>query len=1012
MKTSQTFLRLASLALLLVSMTKAPAQTAADVTGPDGIVYPDWRYAGVPGGIPTNLVVRTSITAQPAYPGDIALALEQAAALASAAGGGVVTIPAGTYDLHRPVLITQSNVVLRGAGKTLTKFIFRYQPQNVSFYKPVDGASVTKNGWIEIHANPVNLTAITLSSGGVQIAKVPTQNGMFSLTSSGTACIKKVGAGMKILSAIADYSDGTQVLNHIVVNLINGTDPNPYHVPLQLGAINFYGPGEIAPQHLLTVDGVRGDTTLTVAAGHGFTVGDTIQLIAPATPAWNASIQNACPSQDFRQYLYEVTAVSGNLITINQPLRIDYPVADGSFTEKFIPIKGCGVEDFTLEQDFNIRTNGITFSKASGCWAKGMAVNKTGRNPLYFLAAKWCEMRDCTFDDQWTSVSYVGWERAYDCLMENITTRSIRHAPLVQWSAAGNVIRNSAFYDSDAHWHAGWSNENLFEQCLIESNFGGGSYGYGMYSTPPYDASHGPNGPRNVVYNNDVTSPLSAVWLGGQNRGWIFRYNRFASDSGRGIFAQMSSSDHIIRNNVFAMRNGINGIWLEDNTCTGIQLIDNQFAGTASVAEIVGGAAGVATAQGNTASDYLTPLTFTNGGFESALTGWNTGTSNGMMQASSAAAYQGSAGLRITDASATQGGTMSSQTIPVQPGKGYMVRFWARTLSGTDAKSVMVYLYYFDAASKKISSLPSAVPLYSFWSKNGVEQVAPPNAAKAQVVIASSTTAAVTMDLDAFEFGQVPYEIANNSFESGTLALWSNAGDNGMSAVVRGAAKSGAFGLRVTDNSTTNRSNLSSTALPVTVGNTCQVRFWAKIGSGTGLSVDFQFFNSVGTNVGTASRLVPTLNDEWRQYVLRAVVPAGATTVSVNVRSSTADQVTADLDDFTYSEVAPRPIATVPSIYLWQRNGSSPAAPAGMTTTGSYKKIHLNWAPVSGATSYTIKRSANAVGPFTTLIAGHPTTSHTDFIGLMGATYYYTVSAVNGSGESGNSNVAGATTVP
>ncbi len=26
--------------------------TPADVPGPDGIVYPDWRYAGVPGGIP------------------------------------------------------------------------------------------------------------------------------------------------------------------------------------------------------------------------------------------------------------------------------------------------------------------------------------------------------------------------------------------------------------------------------------------------------------------------------------------------------------------------------------------------------------------------------------------------------------------------------------------------------------------------------------------------------------------------------------------------------------------------------------------------------------------------------------------------------------------------------------------------------------------------------------------------------------------------------------------------
>ena len=31
--------------------------TAADVVGPDGVVYPDWRYAGIPGGIPSVPVV-------------------------------------------------------------------------------------------------------------------------------------------------------------------------------------------------------------------------------------------------------------------------------------------------------------------------------------------------------------------------------------------------------------------------------------------------------------------------------------------------------------------------------------------------------------------------------------------------------------------------------------------------------------------------------------------------------------------------------------------------------------------------------------------------------------------------------------------------------------------------------------------------------------------------------------------------------------------------------------------
>ena len=64
--------------------------------------------------------------------------------------------------------------------------------------------------------------------------------------------------------------------------------------------------------------------------------------------------------------------------------------------------------------------------------------------------------------------------------MENVETRKMRHAPLFQWAASGNVIRKSLFRESDGQWHAGWCNENLFEQCRIESVADHGSYGLGL----------------------------------------------------------------------------------------------------------------------------------------------------------------------------------------------------------------------------------------------------------------------------------------------------------------------------------------------------------------------------------------------------------------------------------------------------------------------------------------------------------------------------------------------------
>src|SRR5690606_31997567 len=134
-------------------------------------------------------------------------------------------------------------------------------------------------------------------------------------------------------------------------------------------------------------------------------------------------------------------------------------------------------------------------------------------------------------------------------LMENVTTYDMRHAPVYQWSSSGNVIRNSIFHNSDAQWHAGWTNENLFEGLVVESSQDGGSYGNGMWSSGPEDVGHGPNGPRNVIYNCNITSSKGGVWMGGMNEAWLFLYNRFVVGRGPAILAKAASFDHIIQGN-------------------------------------------------------------------------------------------------------------------------------------------------------------------------------------------------------------------------------------------------------------------------------------------------------------------------------------------------------------------------------------------------------------------------------------------------------------------------------
>ena len=323
-------------------------------------------------------------------------------------------------------------------------------------------------------------------------------------------------------------------------------------------AITFSGQGFAGPKLLLAADGKRGDMQLELQSVEGLAAGDCLLIDGPATDRWKALTQNVCKWGTYRRYEVVIEAVEGNTVRIGQPLRIEFPVIDGSYVQKIVPIQRCGVEDLYIEQTENLWISTVVFSHGWNCWARGVTVRKCGRFPVYGSMAKWCEIRDCVVDDAWFKggggTAYAGWEHSWDCLMDGIETFKLRHAPLVQWAASGCVIRNGTFHESDGQWHAGWTNENLFENCVIDGTTGNGAYGFGMWGSPPNDDAHGPNGPRNVVYNCDVRSPKAGLWMGGMNENWLILYNRFVVNQGQGVAAQTASFDHIIRGNVFVLK--------------------------------------------------------------------------------------------------------------------------------------------------------------------------------------------------------------------------------------------------------------------------------------------------------------------------------------------------------------------------------------------------------------------------------------------------------------------------
>src|SRR5262245_12347223 len=91
---------------------------------------------------------------------------------------------------------------------------------------------------------------------------------------------------------------------------------------------------------------------------------------------------------------------------------------------------------------------------------------------------------------------------------------------------------------------------------------------------------------------------------------------------------------------------------------------------------------------------------------------------------------------------------------------------------------------------------------------------------------------------------------------------------------------------------------------------------------------------------------------------------------------------------------------------------TAPSAPTGLAATAGNAQVSLSWTASAGATTYKVKRSTTAGGPYAEIQAGVTATRFTNTGLTNGTAYFYVVTAVNNVGESGNSNQASATPTP
>ncbi|HBE00848.1 MAG: hypothetical protein A2096_02595 [Spirochaetes bacterium GWF1_41_5] len=579
--------------------------TASDVIGPDGVIYPNWTYAGVEKGIPV-VQVKARLEAPQIKEGDdiTALIREKIFFLAQNSGGALF-IGSGNYLISDLIIIPHNKIVIRGAGMDKTRLLFDYR---ISRGKPVfygleNNSQAGPNMVIAIHAFWQDLVYLSLEADGKILKEDDKSKNerswkkKFSLERHVDLVLNEIGAGRHTFTARVKYANSDEFTETVNLELVYTNTGGHKTGFIQYPAV-FYFSGQnhrfSTVTNFLTQDAGRGEMHITIEKKHNYKTGDKFIIEAPATERWNTLVKNSCTRWGtYRQNMYEIATVQNNVLYLKQPLRISFPVIDGSFLRLVEPVENCGVEDITLEHRSDFFISSVVFAQAWNCWMRKVRVYNTGRLPVQVYISKHCEIRDCIFDSaqyNYGETAYIGGNRAYDCLFDGISSYKMRHAPNNNWACAGNVFRNSRYEDSDGQWHCGWPHENLYENLVIMSKTNYGGYGFGLYSTPPEDNEHGPCGPRNAVYNCDISSIKDGLMLNGMNENWLIMYNRFIVENGRAIIARCSSFDHIIKGNVFCLKNCPDfAVFIKDPTCRGIEISDNKIY--ASTPAIVGGSA-------------------------------------------------------------------------------------------------------------------------------------------------------------------------------------------------------------------------------------------------------------------------------------------------------------------------------------------------------------------------------------------------------------------------------------
>ncbi len=418
---------LAFFAVVLCYTAVAHAQQWSGIIDPSRAI--DWTGAGVTGGIPN----RTTICAT-YNPGTSASTINTAITNCSNAGGGVVYLNAGTYNLSAGLSL-KNNVTLRGAGADATLLVISGNagcgytagiclgPSTI----PSPGDEKNVCDWTAGYAR--GTTSITLANCG---STTPALGALTNL---------KVGS-LITLDQVDEAADNGTIWNCAVMNVCGNTTPGGGQ---RTNGPSVGGISNRSQQQTVTVTACGAKTTV----GQSCAASDTTLTIAPG--------------------LYMPNWRSGQ-------------APQAWFGSSYL--SSAGLEDLSLDGSNVSAAYNIAVVGCVRCWVKGVRSMWAGRNHVLLAMTQHSEVRDNYFyqNRDHASQSYgveLFWAAADNLVENNIAQQITDSLPNCNGSCTGNVFAYN--FGIDMVWvSSGWMQATFYQHAagdsfnLLEGNFGTG----------------------------------------------------------------------------------------------------------------------------------------------------------------------------------------------------------------------------------------------------------------------------------------------------------------------------------------------------------------------------------------------------------------------------------------------------------------------------------------------------------------------------------------------------------